>query len=91
MTTQPQKAWWEERVRALFHGVWGASPWNEERMTDTSIEILKDVFRKQQTRDWEEFREMVQNYPAAWHEEGWVVDKLTEQIDSKLSSLKSDK
>ena len=38
--------WWEKDVRRLFHGVSGASPWNEERMTDTAIEVMAGLFKK---------------------------------------------
>lgn len=50
MPHEKQSEWWEKDVRRLFHGVWAASPWNEERMTDSAIEVLSRVFVETERR-----------------------------------------
>lgn len=91
-----EKEWWEERTRKLFHGVWGASPWNEERMTDAAIDVLRDIVAEAERRgEIRALEEMVwngmfpKNLPKSM-ENGYLACgmDLNEKIDAKLTSLK---
>lgn len=54
-----QQEWWETDLRRMFHGVWAASPHNEQRMTDAAIEAIKPIFARHRKMIVKEIREEI--------------------------------
>lgn len=77
-----EKEWWEERTRKLFHGVWGASPWNEERMTDAAIDVLRDIVAEAERRGERKALEWLRDNASGGGD--WRM-----KIEIKLASLKN--
>lgn len=91
-----QEKWWEADVRRLFHGVWGASPWNEGRMTDTAIDVLQGIIAEATRRGIQQgkreafadaeriARETMDSLELKTNAEYNACDDLTKRIVNKI-------
>lgn len=79
-----EKEWWEDTLRRIFHSVWGASPWNEERMTDSAIEVCKKLFQEATRRG------IQQGKRGAWEELKEYCEEERTRCNRKMNEYEKD-
>lgn len=95
MTPESKKEWLDERIK-----------YSNKKLEQEDFESIDDIVKEIRRSDWEEFREMIERIRFISSAEGWYEEVgkkfmdecleyykkfLVKMIDSKISSLKSDK